>query len=158
MIKKIKWIFFILLIVSLIITAVLFIKFSKEYKENFNKDNNYNNNINDDINESNVILNEIMNKEWYINLLTISENGEEYFRYNSYDSKYIILDEKTIKYCNGEGNECKEDNYIYINDMLSIKTDNTLGSGDYSIKCFENELELLRKEGNRIITYYFYLP
>ena len=158
MVKKIKWIFFILLVVSLIITVVMFMKFTKKNEENHNKDNNYNSNVNDDASENNDILNEIMNKEWYINLLTISENGEEYFRNDSYDSKYIILDEKIIKYCNSEGKECKTDNYIYSNNILTIQTDNTLGRGDYSIKYSEHELELSRKEENRIITYYFYLP
>lgn len=140
MFKKYRW----LILISLIIIGiVLFIIFARDYKQSDNIDND---------------LSFIKDKKWYITSLSISEDGEEFFKNDSYAFKYIIFDDKTIKFCDSNSNECKKDNYTYTNDMISIETLNTIGKGNYTIEYTDVELTLSRNEGKRKTVYTFTLP
>ena len=145
--KYIKWILLSILIISILITVILFINFAKE--------NNNNLGTNHAENNEKDILENFYNKNLYFLNMTIYENNEEIFRSNYNDGKYIVINNQTIKYCYSSNSECKVDNYTYDNNKISIKTYNTLGPGDYKVEVLDEMLKLSRKEKDKTISYCF---
>jgi len=145
--KNVKWILLTILLISIIITVILFVNFVKEKNNNLNDD--YINNITDDI------LKNIYDKKWHIISLTIADGNDEYFRNDSYDDKYIVISKENIEYCDNNEKKCKIDNYTYQNNVISITTSNSLGEGNYEIELAEDKLKLSRKENGKTISYYF---
>ena len=145
--KRIKWILLIILIISIIVTTILFINFVRDKKTSSNNIQKENTNT--------IDLNSINNKSWYIKLLTIDKDGEILFRNDSYENIYIVITEENLKYCYSAEEECKIDNYIFNNNRIYIIANDTIGSGEYKIE-FENQhLKFSRKEKDKTITYYF---
>lgn len=147
--KKIKWFLFIILIISILVTVILFINFTSDKNNNGNIDNNIENK------EEFSVLDNLYNKEWYIISLTVTDNNVELFRNDSYDNQYIVIDKETIKYCNVNDIDCKIDDYVYQNNKISISTKNTIGAGDYEVKYIKGNLALSTKESGKTVTYYF---
>lgn len=136
--KNIKWILLVILIISIVITGIIFVNFIKT-----------NNNLNKNI------LNSLYNKYLYFTSLTVADDDEQYFRNDSYEGKYIVITKDKIEYCDIKEEHCKVDNYIYQNNMISITTSNTLGEGNYEIELTGDELKLSRTENGKTISYYF---
>lgn len=136
--KNIKWILLIILIISIVITGIIFVNFIKT-----------NNNVNKNI------LNSLYNKYLYFTSLTVADGDEQYFRNDSYEGKYIVITKDKIEYCDIKEVHCKVDNYTYQNNMISITTSNTLGEGNYEIELTDDELKLSRTENGKTISYYF---
>jgi len=144
--KNIKLILLVILIVSMLITVILFVNFAKK---NNVSNNGYVENNKDDI------LKDFYNVNLYFANMTISGGNEELFRTDYRDGKYLVISKQSVEYCYDKEKECKIDNYVYQNNMISISTKNTIGAGDYTIELIDDKLKLSRKENGKTISYYF---
>lgn len=123
--KNLKWILLVVLIISLIITGILFI--------NFNKDRN--SNAIDDTEFS-----KILNKRWRRVGVSLYENGElisENFELS--DLRYMFFTQDYVAYCNPPSEDCDEYTYIYEDGVITINSeDYFITKGTYDI-VFEEE-------------------
>lgn len=141
---KIKWILLAMLIVVLIITGVLFIKFVNNREIiSVNKENE---------------LTKVYQKKMYKNLYELYENNKLILDILSIeDSGYIIFEEQKLNYCNYE-NVCNSSNYVYNSEkkQLYIESNiNFLNQGTYDILIEDNAVELSIEKNNKKIVYLF---
>lgn len=145
--KKVKWILLSLLVISIIITVILFINF-----------------ISDKGHQQLTPINkikELYNIHLYRKSYNIYENDELILDFQVIENGgYIVFDEKQVTYCDSE-NICNSSKYTYDseNDTIYVETYNKLlNRGTYNINIKEDVVKLTVEQGKRKTVYYFDMP
>lgn len=140
--KYFKWILLIILIISLIITSILFINFSKNKNEN---------------NNNSTEISEILNKRWRRVGAALYENGKLVSENNElYDLRYMFFTKDYVAYCNPPSEDCDEYTYTYSDGLITINSeDYFVTKGTYNISFKETGITLSQTSGNIKVIYYF---
>ena len=140
--KYIKWILLVILIISLIITSILFINFASNREDTLkNETSELDKFYGKKLRRIGVAL--------YKNDELISENLE------LTDLRFMVFNKNNVTYCDMNGEKCDKYDYLYEKDVITINSeDYFITNGTYEIEFTDNRILLTQMVDDMKMVHY----